>query len=996
MKSNSYRLSKTNEKCFESQSNNKVIIKIPLDTEGFWEKEYNKNDLIKQIVQDFKSENFIDIPDDYFLDFYFQNKTLKMNDPIKTLLNYEIPTIYINQIVKKKPISISTNSQILNFDLVGRPFYKPFEVFLFSKEDKSLKLQLYDENTINELLLNEFCESSSYCNGNNHLFISGGEKSNGEIIDNLWEIDLKEQIIAEPTKIIPKKNHSMIFIPNKYVFIIGGNDKKCIYFNTETAEVEYWDNLNKIRVEPSLVLVKNILYCFDSVNPNNERFTIEKTDLDSIRPKWDLVIPKIDNVLNNNNNFFAQKYFGLSKDDNDNIIFIGGDMNNKYKKEEFNYKYNMKENLISISKIPFNNCKLKEKAFLSFKKNIDFILPNFERDNPEVIFFIKNKNKIEKINYKQNEFPHNIKIQEPDYKYDFNMPKVAIPDPISSFNFEQDNNIINNQNSSNSKRDMNGNNQLNNNINYNNTIENNEININKEDNYNNNNKIKSTFQEPEIEPAKEDLKLSLEFQNNNILVNNLKDSKIYNKIEKNELNEIKFNINVKKEEEKKDLNNNSNNILKNNKKIIDLNKDIIITGVIKGNKSYKKKTEIKIKENDNKNPNINLANIKKDHINNNNNLNNLENKYTSQVNINAQKNIASNIKTNISKEKNNNLVDYNLSGNIPGIKKTIYINNNNNSKENKNKELFLMVGTIKGKGKKSNIKSKNKNSINKEDNNIVGIIPGKKLSIPKLNLDGKIPEFSESNLSPNNAILNLKGDGNNLSYDLNKNSPTFPMALNNNYKNENSIELNCDNNNSINNGNIKSSKIELSSFDNFKEFQIEQKNLGQRKMNINNEEDANIKINIPNKSVNPKIEKVSINNNNNQDEIKLKNQNENTFISGTNKNDFNNNISINGQKIIYDSGNSNAIINGNSNNNISNSNIYLQSDISRINNVKIGNDIKPKNINNNLPLVGIKNNNFVSSKIEPIKNMENIDINNIKSSSNFDINGFKLEKKIIE
>jgi hypothetical protein len=255
MKSNSYRLSKTNEKCFESQSNNKVIIKIPLDTEGFWEKEYNKNDLIKQIVQDFKSENFIDIPDDYFLDFYFQNKTLKMNDPIKTLLNNEIPTIYINQIVKKKPISISTNSQILNFDLVGRPFYKPFEVFLFSKEDKSLKIQLYDENTINELLLNEFCESSSYCNGNNHLFISGGERPNGELIDNFWEIDLSEQIIAEPTKIIPKKNHSMIFIPDKYVFIVGGNDQKCFYFNTETAEVEDWANLNKLRLNPALILI---------------------------------------------------------------------------------------------------------------------------------------------------------------------------------------------------------------------------------------------------------------------------------------------------------------------------------------------------------------------------------------------------------------------------------------------------------------------------------------------------------------------------------------------------------------------------------------------------------------------------------------------------------------------------------------------------------------------------------------------------------------------
>jgi hypothetical protein len=120
-------------------------------------------------------------------------------------------------------------------DLVGRPYFQPFEVFLFSREDKSLKIQLYDEDIINNLFLNEFCSSSAYCNGNNHLFISGGERDNGELIDNFWEIDLKEQIIAEPVKIIPKKNHSMIFIPDKYVFIVGGNDKKCIFFNTETA-----------------------------------------------------------------------------------------------------------------------------------------------------------------------------------------------------------------------------------------------------------------------------------------------------------------------------------------------------------------------------------------------------------------------------------------------------------------------------------------------------------------------------------------------------------------------------------------------------------------------------------------------------------------------------------------------------------------------------------------------------------------------------------------
>ena len=963
MKSNSYRLCNTNTKCFESPINNKVIIKIPLDTVSFWEKEYNKNDLINQIVQDFKSENYIDIPDNYFIDFYFQNKSLKLNDPIKSLLNNEIPTIYINQIVKKKPIKISSNSQILNFDLIGKPFFNPFEVFIFSKENKSLKIQLYEENIINELLLNEFCESSSYCNGNNHLFISGGEKKTGEIIDILWEIDLKEQIIAEPTKIIPKKNHSMIFVPNEYVFIIGGNDKKCIYFDTETAEIELWGNLNKLRIEPALLLDKNILYCFDSGNSNNEKFTIEKTDLDSIRPKWNLIIPKIDNALNISNNFLAQKYFGVSKDDNNNIIFIGGNMDNKYKNEKFNYKYNIKDNLINASTIPFNACNLKEKTLLFFNKNIDFILPDFERDNPEVIFFIKNKYKIDKVNYKSKESSFNIKSQKPDNIYDFNMPKVAIPDPISSINFDQDN-IASIHNSLNSNKNINSNNQIN-------QINNKE---NKEINFNNNNKATSNFKEPEIVPAKEDLKLSLEFQNNNLLINNIKDSEINIKEEKNELNGISFNINDKKEEEKNYL----NNELKYNNENIDLNKDINITGVIKGNKSYKIDEKINLKEKELKNSN-------------NNNLNNLENKYTSPANIKT-----SNIKTNLSKEKNNNIVDYNLNGNIPGIKKTIYLNNNNiKSNEKKSTELFSMVGIIKGTGKKSNIKSKNKNSknINNEETNINGIPPSKKFTIPKLNLDGAIPEFSESNVSGNNAILNFKNDGNTPSYDVNKNSPTFPMALNNNYKNDNTIELNGDNNKnnySLNNGNIKSNKIELSSLDNTKEFQIEQKNLGQRKLNINNEEDSNIKIDIPNKSIIPKLEHPSINSNsNNQEKTILKKQNEDIFISGIilgkkmNKNNFTNNMSINGQKVIYDSGNSNNILNGNSNNtNMSNS--------------KIGNNIKQKIIKNNLPLVNNKNNNFVSCKNEPIKNMENIDINNIKTSSDFSINKIILGKKIIE
>ena len=81
-------------------------------------------------------------------------------------------------------------------------------------------------------------------------------------------------------------------------------------------------------------------------------------------------------------------------------------------------------------------------------------------------------------------------------------------------------------------------------------------------------------------------------------------------------------------------------------------------------------------------------------------------------------------------------------------------------------------------------------------------------------------------------------------------------------------------------------------------------------------------------------------------------------------------------------------------NGISNSN--LENNISLSSNNKFGINTKQyvKNINNNLPLVGVKNSNFVSSKVEPIKNTENININNIKSP-NSSVNGIKFGKKLL-
>ena len=69
-------------------------------------------------------------------------------------------------------------------DLIGKPFNEPFEIFIFNIKEKKFRIHSYSQKIINN---SELCYydnlSSSYCNGNNFLFISNGEKKNNEIIN---------------------------------------------------------------------------------------------------------------------------------------------------------------------------------------------------------------------------------------------------------------------------------------------------------------------------------------------------------------------------------------------------------------------------------------------------------------------------------------------------------------------------------------------------------------------------------------------------------------------------------------------------------------------------------------------------------------------------------------------------------------------------------------------------------------------------------------------
>ena len=77
----------------------------------------------------------------------------------------------------KKPKHLIIKDQEITCELIGKPFNEPLEIFVFKIKEKKIKIHNYSENIINN---SELCYydnlSSSYCNGNNFLFISGGEK----------------------------------------------------------------------------------------------------------------------------------------------------------------------------------------------------------------------------------------------------------------------------------------------------------------------------------------------------------------------------------------------------------------------------------------------------------------------------------------------------------------------------------------------------------------------------------------------------------------------------------------------------------------------------------------------------------------------------------------------------------------------------------------------------------------------------------------------------
>ena len=193
----------------------------------------------------------------------------------------------------------------------------------------------YENSFTSEILKNEklskYNHLSSYCNCKNVLYICGGESqenrgtNNRNYISNFTEIDLfnTESINELPMLDEPRAWHSMIFLPPKYIFIVGGDTKVVEIFDIDKKKLSPDCEMNEIRNECTLFCLNDsILYAFSGTSKTgNYLKNIEKCNLRQSKREWVLVKYK------NNADFQDCFYISCFYEKSSNLILFAANEN---------------------------------------------------------------------------------------------------------------------------------------------------------------------------------------------------------------------------------------------------------------------------------------------------------------------------------------------------------------------------------------------------------------------------------------------------------------------------------------------------------------------------------------------------------------------------------------------------------------------------------------------------------------------------------------------
>ena len=260
-----------------------------------------------------------------------------INSLMSKLFNRNIPDI-INITYLAKGLKLPQNlieAYIETTPLIGSAILdnpELFGVITYEKRTSSLNSYYFKKKDNEDLC--KFNSFTAYCNAKSKLYFSGGENEQTYDPDktvakynDFFYIDLNE-IKSNPEKIsiseLQNLNesrtwHSMIFVPNNYIFIVGGSNTKSVeLYNMETNEIKIDCELNEVRGECTLCLVNDtFLYAFCGFLLHQEyNSSIEKCNLRKEKRSWEYV------EYNTNGIIFKPSFFGVSYFRDDQILLL--------------------------------------------------------------------------------------------------------------------------------------------------------------------------------------------------------------------------------------------------------------------------------------------------------------------------------------------------------------------------------------------------------------------------------------------------------------------------------------------------------------------------------------------------------------------------------------------------------------------------------------------------------------------------------------------------
>ena len=409
------------DKPTKSQKNNKNQIKISVvyNDDPRRECSINKNEKLIGIIKE------LGINEEFEYDLYDSKNVLindKINEEISKIFDFKNEIIiYIKQasltLAKDNRTFISNNTSLIGTLTFNSS--NSLGIFIYNTKTKQILSEEFSFE--NYPLLSHINNFTSFCNAKNSLYISGGEdeKNNNQGQDlfikiNLEEIKQNELIYSNLNPLKYKRYwHSMIFIPEKYIYIVGGpGTKETELYDIENDVMISFEPLNYERCEPSLILVNNkYLYCICGFQLNNNFIdTIEKCNLYKRERKWEIVNYQIksgeDNVIDRS---LIVSFFGVSYI-KDNIILIGDRENNKV----INPNYLLKPNdedidiIEEYGYIEVENVRLfSEKFFIPINENESVALP-FKKGDAKILVLNNNDGNIKEILLNENLDESNI------------------------------------------------------------------------------------------------------------------------------------------------------------------------------------------------------------------------------------------------------------------------------------------------------------------------------------------------------------------------------------------------------------------------------------------------------------------------------------------------------------------------------------------------------------------------------------------------------------